>query len=293
MYDKSFICIVSDHGEALGEHGRYEHVDVYEHTARATMMVKFPNNMYAGERVHSLVSLEDITPTVLDYLNIEGKELDGISLFKIIKGDYNNPRKFFIQNQFQNEEALVSETHKLIRSFRESKISFFNLVQDPSESIDISKKEGPLVEQFLAEMNLYKSFDGDGWVISVKKKNTKVTDEILICPGTNLVSIYPENIMFWYKKAESMDCLYGTLSYPQISNIYSLYIYPKEMNQELRVSFKSSERFNVLLPGGISESVNEYEFLLPKEGTYWENEPNLPEDEKYICLYTKENLRVG
>ncbi|HOV32450.1 MAG TPA: sulfatase [Candidatus Hydrogenedens sp.] len=291
LYDKSFICVVSDHGEALGEHGRYEHVDVYEHTARATMMIKFPNNMHAGKRVYNLVSLEDITPTVLDYLKIGYKDLDGISLFKIIEGTYNNPRKFFIQNQFQNEEALVSETHKLIRSFRESKISFFNLVQDPSESIDISEKEGPLMEQFLAEMNSYKSFDGDGWIISVKKKNTKVSDEILICPGTNLVSVCPENIMFWYKKAESMDCLYGTLSYPQISNMYSLYIYPKEMNQELRIGFKSSERFKALLPGGLSESVNEYEFLLPKEGTYWESKPNLPEDENiYVFIQKKTSV---
>ncbi|HOQ32641.1 MAG TPA: sulfatase [Candidatus Hydrogenedens sp.] len=288
LYDKSMIIIVADHGEALGEHGRYEHVDVYEHTARVPMMIKFPNGMYAGKRIESLVSLEDIVPTILGYLNVNYENLDGVSLSDIIEGKYTTPRKIFIQNQFQNEEALISDRYKVICSFRESKVSFFDLLQDPLECVNLFDKEDILLKQFLEEMSSYRFFNGEGWVVEVKGKKTNITDEVLICPGPNIISVIPDNIMFWYKKAEEMDCLYGTISYPQMADTYSLYIYPKDMKQELRIGFRSSEKFKVLSHDGSSELINEYEFVLPERYLYWENTPNIPNDgNTYILIRRK------
>lgn len=290
LYDKSMIIIVADHGEALGEHGRYEHVDVYEHTARVPMMIKFPNGMYAGKRIESLVSLEDIVPTILDNLNVNYENLDGISLTEIIEEKYTTPRKIFVQNQFQNEEALISDKYKVICSFRESKMSFFDLLQDPLESINLFDKENKLAKQFLEEMSSYRFFNGEGWVIEVKGKKTNMPDEVLICPGPNLISVIPDNIMFWYKKAEKMDCLYGTISYPQIADTYSLYVYPRDMKQELRIGFRSSEKFKVLSRDGSSELINEYEFVLPEKYSYWENAPDIPNDGNTYILIRKKPL---
>jgi len=288
LYDRSIIIIISDHGEALGEHGRYEHVDVYEHTVRIPMMVKFPNNMYAGRCVESIVSLEDVVPTILDYLNIDHVNLDGISLIEIIEGRNTTPRNIFVQNQFQNEEALISEKYKIICSFRESKLSFFNLEQDPMETINLVDKENILVKQFLSEMDSHRFYNGEGWIITIQGKKTWTHDEIIICPRTNLVSVIPESIMFWYKKAENINCLYGTISYPQIEDTYSLYIYPKDIKQELRIGFRSSEKFIVSSVNGNSEQLNEYEFVLDEKYLYWENIPDLPKDgNTYIFVRKK------
>ncbi|MGC8737404.1 MAG: sulfatase [Candidatus Hydrogenedens sp.] len=288
LYDKSVIVVIADYGEALGEHGRYEHVDVYEHTARVPMMIKFPNAIYAGRRIENLVCLEDIVPTILDNLNISYENLDGVSLSKIIEGEYNTPRKIFVQNQYQNEEALISDKHKVICSFRESKVSFFDLLQDPAECVNLFEKENILVKQFLAEMSSYRFFSGEGWVIEMKGKKTNIPDEVFICPGPNLISVIPDNIMFWYKKAEKMDCLYGTISYPQIADTYSLYVYPKDMKQELRIGFRSPEKFKVVSRDRISELVSEYEFILPGENLYWENIPDILNDgNTYIFIRQK------
>lgn len=290
LYDKSIIIIVADHGEALGEHGRYEHVDVYEHTARIPMLIKFPHGLYAGKRIESLVSLEDIVPTILDYLNIHYETLDGIPLFEIIEGKSTSPKKIFVQNQFQNEEALISDRYKVICSFRESKVSLFDLLQDPLECVNLFDKENKLAKQFLVEMSSYRFFNGEGWVIEVNGKKANVPDEVFICPGPNIISVIPDNIMFWYKKAEKMDCLYGTISYPQIADTYSLYIYPKDVKQELRIGFKSAEKFKVLSHDGCSELTNEYEFVLPERYSYWENTPDIPNDGNTYILIRRQPL---
>lgn len=290
LYDKSIIIITADHGEALGEHGRYEHVDVYEHTARIPLIIKFPNNMHAGKRVSSLVSLEDIVPTILHYLKIDNNNLDGISLLGEIERNSGNPRKIFVQNQYQNEEALISDRYKLIYSFRESKVSFFDLLKDPMETENLINKEESLAKQFSSELSSHRFFNGEGWIITIKGKNIFTPDEILICPQDNLISVIPENIMFWYKKADAMDCLYGTISYPKIENTYSLYIYPKDINQELRIGFRSQGKFKVLTLDGSSESISEYEFILPDKPVVVENLSDIPDDGNTYIIVRKKSL---
>jgi lipoteichoic acid synthase len=81
VYDNALIIVAGDHGEAFGEHGRFQHDDVpYEETTRVPMWIKFPGKP-AG--VSSRLSQHiDIYPTVMELLGINvGGSLPGKSLY--------------------------------------------------------------------------------------------------------------------------------------------------------------------------------------------------------------------
>ena len=92
--------ITSDHGEGFDEHGFFYHgAHVYEEFVKIPMLVKFPNNAFAEQRVSAPVSLIDMGPTVL---NIFGKKVPesylGVNFFDLI-GDENR----------HNERNIISE----------------------------------------------------------------------------------------------------------------------------------------------------------------------------------------
>lgn len=94
VLDSSIIIITSDHGEGFDEHGFFYHgAHVYEEFVKIPMLVKFPNNTYAGQRVSAPMSLIDMGPTVL---NIFGKKVPesylGVNFFDLIHDEnrYND-----------------------------------------------------------------------------------------------------------------------------------------------------------------------------------------------------------
>ncbi len=100
ILDSSIIMITSDHGEGFDEHGFFYHgAHVYEEFVKIPMLVKFPNNAFAEQRVSTPVSLIDMGPTVL---NIFGKKVPesylGVNFFDLI-GDKNR----------HNERNIISE----------------------------------------------------------------------------------------------------------------------------------------------------------------------------------------
>jgi arylsulfatase A-like enzyme/Tfp pilus assembly protein PilF len=67
LYDKTLVATMSDHGEALGDHGEKTHgVFLYDETIRVPLLFKLPGEKFAGQRVKARVSLLDVAPTILD-----------------------------------------------------------------------------------------------------------------------------------------------------------------------------------------------------------------------------------
>ncbi len=81
------VVVVSDHGEALGEHGESTHgYFVYQETMRVPFVMAGPG-LPGGVRISSQVRLADVAPTVLDLLAIPSpSELDGQSLLPVVDG---------------------------------------------------------------------------------------------------------------------------------------------------------------------------------------------------------------
>ncbi|MBN2639521.1 MAG: sulfatase-like hydrolase/transferase [Bacteroidales bacterium] len=84
--DNTMIIFTSDHGEMLGAHGMREKNVFYEESAHIPLFISLPNEIESETTVCGYVSLVDLFPTILDYLQIPGQESDGVSLRGMIQG---------------------------------------------------------------------------------------------------------------------------------------------------------------------------------------------------------------
>jgi len=92
---KTLIVLHSIHGEDLGEGGRYFHYDVSDTVVKNALLVRFPGNELGGKRIPQQIQGIDITPTILNYLDIPPPhEAQGGSLLPLIKGEGPTPSEF-------------------------------------------------------------------------------------------------------------------------------------------------------------------------------------------------------
>lgn len=75
LYDSTMIIITADHGEELYDHYAWDHImSMYDELIHIPLIIKYPNNQWAGTVDSSLISQVDIAPTILDYIGIEAPE---------------------------------------------------------------------------------------------------------------------------------------------------------------------------------------------------------------------------
>ncbi|MFZ3263064.1 MAG: sulfatase-like hydrolase/transferase, partial [Terriglobales bacterium] len=87
LYEGSVIAVMSDHGEALGDHGEDTHgIFLYDETIHVPLLFKLPGELFAGERIEGRVGLVDVLPTILQAVGIEvPQEVQGESLLNLMK----------------------------------------------------------------------------------------------------------------------------------------------------------------------------------------------------------------
>ena len=91
FFENTYVFIVADHGEMLGERGTWFKFLPFEWSVRVPMIVSGPN-MLAGKIEKRYTSLVDLLPTFVD-LATQGKKynfsdkLHGKSLLKLMRGD--------------------------------------------------------------------------------------------------------------------------------------------------------------------------------------------------------------
>jgi choline-sulfatase len=66
LAEQTVVIYTSDHGELAGEHGLWRKMSFYEQSARVPLIVSWPGVFPAGVRRREVVSLVDLTATLLD-----------------------------------------------------------------------------------------------------------------------------------------------------------------------------------------------------------------------------------
>lgn len=97
LYDRTMIIFTSDHGEEFFDHHGWGHGhSLYDESLKVPLIIKFPESRFKGRRIHDIVSLVDIFPTVLEEAGIDfsGMDIDGRSLLPLIEGKASGDRKF-------------------------------------------------------------------------------------------------------------------------------------------------------------------------------------------------------
>ena len=79
---ETMVILTADHGEALGEHGEASHgLFVYNATLRVPLIVRFPDRRHAGQRISTPVSLVDVLPSLMSWIDLPiPPNLDGVPL---------------------------------------------------------------------------------------------------------------------------------------------------------------------------------------------------------------------
>ncbi len=105
LCDNTIVIIVSDHGFGLGERGFLGKRPQFPETLHTLMMVRHPDGIAAGKRIPALAQHPDLTPSLLDMLDIAEPaemEIQGKSWFPVLKGEKRVHRQVAIAGAFPN-----------------------------------------------------------------------------------------------------------------------------------------------------------------------------------------------
>jgi arylsulfatase A-like enzyme len=155
--EETLIILTSDHGEEFWEHGGFEHGHtLYQEVLHVPFIVSLPDRIPQGSD-SGYVSIESMTPTILDLLDLEfdAAEFSAPSLRTLLDrgGRDYSPRPVFSTGVLYapDGEAVVDGSTKFVRPLGEGRSRVFDLEDDPGELIDI-KGENPVRDESAESM---------------------------------------------------------------------------------------------------------------------------------------------
>ncbi|MDE2490635.1 MAG: sulfatase-like hydrolase/transferase, partial [Elusimicrobia bacterium] len=141
----TIVVVLSDHGEELGERGRFGHnYAVWDDVTRVPLIVRVPGLKTAGPRVAAQVRLIDVAPTILDAEGIPAPAgFEGGSLLPLLEGRGGAPSRLAftssdVPGRRQALFAVGDGRWKLVRDERRPAPALYDLKDDPGETRDVS-----------------------------------------------------------------------------------------------------------------------------------------------------------
>lgn len=136
LYESSLFVIVGDHGEAFGEHGRYQHDNViYNEGVHVPWLIHSEQTREQPGRIDEPVSHLDILPTAVEMLGyeIEKGDFPGTSVFEA-----PDDRLLFFTCWYEDRcIGLLREDEKFIYHYNERSPQLFDLSEDPAEQTNV------------------------------------------------------------------------------------------------------------------------------------------------------------
>ncbi len=166
---RSLLIVAADHGEEFWEHGTYEHGHtLYDELLAVPLVLYAPGSRGAGTEIPDAVSLQDLTPTILDFAGLEPPSEGGaVSLLPQLAGKppstdrtlvasnllygadrlaiFRGPLKYIYNSRGSGSgtprSPLPSSIHEL-----------YDLTADPAESSNRFANDGERVHALHAEL---------------------------------------------------------------------------------------------------------------------------------------------
>lgn len=140
LSDNTLIVLTSDHGQNLGEKSNWRKMSLWEESTRVPFIVSSGALKNKGEQVNVAVSLLDIYPTLVSYLNLPPQNhLDGNDLTPLLNNPYMNwDKPALIAWRYKNF-AVRSNRYRYIQ-YRDGTEELYDHVNDPLEQINLAGK---------------------------------------------------------------------------------------------------------------------------------------------------------
>jgi arylsulfatase A-like enzyme len=150
--DDTLVVYSSDHGEMLGDHGRWGKSTWHEPSSGIPLVAAGPG-VRQGHVSDALVSLHDLAATFLDVAGTEPlPDVDARSLRRLLEGETEAHRHFIYSGLFDADghgwDMVVEGRHKLVRT--EDGLHLYDLEADPLEDQDLAAARPDLVEHLAA-----------------------------------------------------------------------------------------------------------------------------------------------
>jgi arylsulfatase A-like enzyme len=152
VLERSFVVVVSDHGEEFLEHGKIGHQTLFIETLRVPWIVAGPG--LAPGVVTEPVGLADVMPTLLDLLGVPAPPTEGESMLAWMRGERTTPGD---RSRFSELEAgpamgsaVVGDFHA-VADRRSGRLQIFDWRADPDEQEDLAGSD-PARDQRLAKI---------------------------------------------------------------------------------------------------------------------------------------------
>ncbi len=145
--DNTFLIFASDHGEMLGDHGRWTKEVFYESALRVPLVVAGPG-IEAGRRIEALVELIDLNPTICDLAGAPTLEnTDAMSILPLLSGKADKIHDDAVSS-LRGGRCIRTLDWKLIQHFGGG-VELYDLGRDPDELRNVAS-ENPSVVRDLA-----------------------------------------------------------------------------------------------------------------------------------------------
>lgn len=168
LYKNTLIVITNDHGEELGDHGRWGHGwTLYDELVRSPLIMHFPPVFPPGKKVSAVVETVDLSPTILDVLGKKPlADAEGMSFLSLVSGRPGHLRPYYAIVHGRGDGRAVRVGPWKLMDGDTRWHALYNIADDPREQHDRLGKV-PLAER-MCEVYL-----GEGLATLDKKQRQK------------------------------------------------------------------------------------------------------------------------
>ena len=162
--DETIVVLNGDHGETLYDHECwFDHHGIYDVTLHVPLIIRYPGNIPAGQRVPGFNQHKDLVPTILELAEIDaGINFDGRSLIPMINSEVTSHESeiYLTECTWMRKHGWRTAEWKLIRALEpdfhfKPPVELYNLIHDPDENDNLAETHPDVVELLTERMNAW------------------------------------------------------------------------------------------------------------------------------------------
>ena len=162
--DETIVVLNGDHGETLYDHECwFDHHGIYDVTLHVPLIIRYPGNIPAGQRVPGFNQHKDLVPTILELAEIDaGINFDGRSLIPMINSEVTSHESeiYLTECTWMRKHGWRTPEWKLIRALEpdfhfKPPVELYNLIHDPDENDNLAETHPDVVELLTERMNAW------------------------------------------------------------------------------------------------------------------------------------------
>ena len=148
LWDDTLVLLHSDHGEELDDHGCwFDHHGLYDTNVRVPLLIRAPGRPARAEPMPEMCSLLDLTPTVLDWLDMPNAlpGLGGHSLIRRLDRETREPPDYVYLTEctWMRKRGWRTPRWKLIEAlepdiYGKPALELYDLAADPGEQVNLA-----------------------------------------------------------------------------------------------------------------------------------------------------------